>query len=98
MPTLYTSLLQHLPRVIRERKASIVAQRLLTVPPVEPILPCDRTPARPASGPQAVVVGAGFAGLAAAYELTHLGFIVTVVDAQKRLGGRVHSVQDVVSG
>src|SRR4029077_15873083 len=98
MPTLYTSLVQHLPPAVRERKAALVAERLSSAAPTEPILPSDRTPARPVSGPRIVVVGAGFAGLAAAYELTHLGFVVTVVDAQKRIGGRVLSVQDIVSG
>jgi monoamine oxidase len=96
VPTLYTSLLQHLPRTVRERKAAVAAERVSAVAPVEPILPSDREPAKPPGGPRVVVVGAGFAGLAAAYELAHLGFSVTVVDARKRLGGRVHSVHDVV--
>jgi monoamine oxidase len=98
MPTLYTSLLQHLPREVRERKAAAATQRLSAVVPAAPILPSDRTPARPLSERRVIVIGAGFAGLTAAYELTNLGFNVTVVDAQKRLGGRVHTVQDIVSG
>jgi monoamine oxidase len=40
---------------------------------------------------QVVVVGGGFAGLAAAYELTGLGFEVTVLEARDRVGGRVWS-------
>ena len=43
-----------------------------------------------------VVVGAGFAGLAAAHELASAGYAVTVVEARNRLGGRVLSFSDVV--
>jgi monoamine oxidase len=39
-----------------------------------------------------VVVGAGFAGLAAARVLTDEGFDVTVLEARERVGGRVWSV------
>jgi monoamine oxidase len=38
-----------------------------------------------------IVIGAGLAGLAAAYRLTSAGWRVTVLEAQKRLGGRVLS-------
>ena len=40
-----------------------------------------------------VVVGAGFAGLAAALEVRDVGLDVTVVEARDRVGGRVHSVR-----
>ena len=40
-----------------------------------------------------VVVGAGFAGLAAALELHDAGASVMVVEARDRVGGRVHSVR-----
>ncbi len=39
-----------------------------------------------------VVVGAGLAGLAAAYELRQLGVDVVLVEARHRVGGRVHTV------
>ena len=39
------------------------------------------------------VVGAGFAGLAAAYELFKRGFEVTVLEARQRTGGRVWSTR-----
>jgi monoamine oxidase len=49
-------------------------------------------PARPAiGGKRVVVVGAGFAGLACAYELKSAGYDVTIVEARERLGGRVLS-------
>ena len=38
------------------------------------------------------VVGAGFAGLAAADELARAGADVRVIEARDRVGGRVHSV------
>lgn len=43
------------------------------------------------TGRRAVVVGAGFAGLAAAEALANEGAEVTVFEARDRVGGRVHS-------
>ena len=45
-----------------------------------------------------IVIGAGFSGLAAAYELTRAGYDVTVVEARNRVGGRVISFSDLVKG
>lgn len=45
-----------------------------------------------------VVIGAGFSGLAAAYELSQAGYEVTVVEARNRVGGRVISFSDLVPG
>jgi monoamine oxidase len=53
---------------------------------------------KPASCSHVIVVGAGFAGLSAAYELTSVGYKVTVVEAQRRVGGRVESRRNVVTG
>ncbi len=44
-----------------------------------------------AAGKRVVVVGAGFAGVCAAYELQTAGYDVTVVEARNRIGGRVHT-------
>ena len=43
-------------------------------------------------------MGAGFSGLAAAYELSRAGYEVTVVEARNRIGGRVISFSDLVPG
>ena len=39
----------------------------------------------------AVIIGAGFAGLAAAYKLKTAGWNVTILEARDRIGGRVYS-------
>ena len=39
----------------------------------------------------AVIIGAGFAGLAAAYKLKNAGWNVTILEARDRIGGRVFS-------
>ncbi len=44
------------------------------------------------------VIGAGFAGLACAYELMMAGYDVTVIEARDRVSGRVLSFSDVVPG
>ena len=57
----------------------------------------ERTRLRP-HGRRVVVVGAGFGGLACAYELQSAGYSVTVLEARPRLGGRVLSFSDMVPG
>lgn len=47
-----------------------------------------------ASSRQVLVLGAGLAGLAAAYELKKAGFEVTVLEARTRPGGRVLTYRD----
>src|SRR5450631_837160 len=44
-----------------------------------------------------IVVGAGIAGLAAAFELMNAGHDVTVLEARMRPGGRVHTIRDEFS-
>lgn len=45
-----------------------------------------------------VVIGAGFAGLACAYELRRAGFDVMVLEARNRVGGRVLTFADLIPG
>jgi monoamine oxidase len=46
------------------------------------------------SGRSVVVLGAGIAGLVAAYELEQRGFTVTVLEARQRVGGRAWTVRN----
>ena len=46
------------------------------------------------TGRRVVVLGAGLAGLSAAYNLTRSGFEVVVLEAQDRPGGRVQTVRE----
>jgi monoamine oxidase len=50
------------------------------------------------SKPRVVVVGAGFAGLSCAWQLRRAGAGVTVLEARKRVGGRVHSLDHFIDG
>lgn len=43
------------------------------------------------------IIGAGLAGLAAAYELNNLGYEVVVLEAQMRAGGRVQTLREAFS-
>ncbi|MBL8152961.1 MAG: FAD-dependent oxidoreductase [Anaerolineae bacterium] len=45
-----------------------------------------------------IVIGAGFAGLMAAYRLSGAGMRVVILEARERLGGRAHTVQDDARG
>jgi monoamine oxidase len=49
-------------------------------------------------GRKVLIVGAGFAGLACAHELKSVGCDVTVLEARDRVGGRAHSLSDLVPG
>jgi monoamine oxidase len=54
--------------------------------------------AQPKGQKRVVVVGAGFAGLACAYELKNAGYKVTVIESRGRVGGRVLSMNDFIEG
>jgi monoamine oxidase len=53
---------------------------------------------RPGQRKRVVVIGAGMAGLVAAYELKRQGHDVVVLEAQNRVGGRVFTCRDFAPG
>ena len=54
-------------------------------------------PGRRGPAKKIIVMGAGLAGLAAAYELTQAGHEVTVLEARTRPGGRVYTLREPFS-
>ena len=44
-----------------------------------------------------LIIGAGMAGLVAGYELSQLGHDITILEAQTRAGGRVHTLREPFS-
>src|SRR5215469_4076860 len=52
---------------------------------------------REGPGKQVIIIGAGLAGLSAAYELAHSGHDVTILEARARPGGRVQTLRDYFS-
>jgi monoamine oxidase len=50
-----------------------------------------------ARSPDVLVVGGGMAGVTAARSLTRAGLLVRVLEARRRLGGRIHTVRDFCS-
>ncbi|HXJ65815.1 MAG TPA: flavin monoamine oxidase family protein [Actinomycetota bacterium] len=53
---------------------------------------------RPGARKRVVVMGAGIAGLVAAYELKRQGHDVVVLEAQNRVGGRVYTCREFAPG
>uniref|UniRef100_UPI0021497AEA flavin monoamine oxidase family protein n=1 Tax=Tahibacter caeni TaxID=1453545 RepID=UPI0021497AEA len=55
---------------------------------------CAKVAPRPVSGEEVVIVGAGMAGLAAAWKLRRAGVPVRLIEAQTRCGGRMLSLRN----
>ena len=69
-----------------------IADSLLSVP-ADGLGPRTGEPPR-----RVVIIGAGLAGLVAAFELTRQGHEAVVLEAQNRVGGRVHTLRDLAPG
>lgn len=109
MPTLYSALRTHLrepqPAAAKHLRAPQLFAKV--VPPrvkhkkeeIYRVSLTDRFNVRQVSPrPTVIVVGAGLAGLAAAYELHSVGYDVTVVEGRERVGGRVETLHNLIAG
>jgi len=109
MPTLYTALRAqhrhkipvpkaHVPRAPKRyrlvgNKAILATQQLLFETSAKG-LPAKEKKPKPTR--KIAIVGAGLAGLCAAYELRGLKYDVFVYEVRDRVGGRVHSLDDFI--
>ncbi len=75
--------------------ASLLAWGQLAAAPAETLmLPALVSPTGGAAGRTVVILGAGLAGLATAWELGKLGYQCTVLEARNRAGGRVWTIRN----
>src|SRR5215470_20196620 len=69
------------------RQTIVSAAAFSLLPSADPILPTQGTKKK------IVIIGAGLAGLSAAYELSQAGHDVTVLEARSRPGGPVYTLR-----
>jgi monoamine oxidase len=74
--------------------AMLAAMNMLGLSPATPASAAQfALPPHSGAGKSVVVLGAGIAGLVAAYELRNAGYGVTVLEARNRVGGRVWTIR-----
>src|SRR6266481_7482043 len=99
MPTLYTALRTHLPKpkARKQQPTSFGLAMMVSVPERKKrkeriyrlsLAQRFKNIHRPPKPRTVIVIGAGLAGLAAAYELHSVGYDVTVLEGRRRMGGR----------
>ena len=75
-------------------RQTTLAGAALSTASIASLVPGPDTLVRTGPSKKVIIIGAGLAGLAAAYELTQLGHQVTVLEARMRPGGRVLTLRD----
>lgn len=74
--------------------ATLAAMELLGLAVATPASAADfKLPPASGGGKSVVVLGAGIAGLVAAYELRRAGYTVTLLEARERIGGRAWTIR-----
>lgn len=76
-------------------KQAVVAASAVSVPSLHTFASSQDERQRRGAPKKVIIIGAGLAGLSAAYELTQLGHDVTVLEARTRPGGRVYTLRDI---
>ncbi len=78
-------------------KTTGVVAAAVSASPLTVLASVPRVVVQAGPGKSVIVIGAGLAGLSAAYELTQAGHEVTVLEAQTRPGGRVQTLREPFS-
>jgi monoamine oxidase len=75
-------------------RQSAFAATALLASPLRTLVAAGETPRRAANPQKVIVIGAGLAGLSAAYELLQAGHELTILEARARPGGRVFTMRE----